>query len=287
MIFYKARISLVDSFATQTITMKSIYMLLVMLQIAGMAGAQALKNETMEKNKEVVRKIYEEALNKRNMGLLKEYVSPEYTGPQGVKGAQGFEIPVNSVINGFKDVQWNIQELIADGDKVMVKWKLQGTHTGQFTNYTPTGKAINSEGLGIYQFKDGKVVAAQVHTDRLGFLQQLGVLPQEFTSPAERIRFIDKFIVPAKAKQAFLERVAINRAFIKKIPGFIEDGAYENTDEQGNLLFITIAVWENEEALKKAKEIMLAEYQRQGFDMPKMLKELNITLDRGIYKAAK
>lgn len=240
----------------------------------------------MEKNKEVVRKIYEEALNKRNWGLLKEFISPEYMGVAGVKGPEGFQIPTSQVIKAFNDVQWHIQEMMAEGDKVMIRWKIQGTHTGQFTTYAPTGKTVNSGGQAIYQLKDGKVVATQVNTDRLEFLQQLGVLPLEFTSPAERVRFIDKFIVPAKAKQAFLERVAINRSFIKKIPGFIEDHAYENTDEQGNLIYVTIAVWENEEALKKAKEVVQAEYKRQGFDMPGMLKELNITLDRGVYKNA-
>lgn len=159
--------------------MKSIYMLLVMLQIAGLTNAQAIKNETMEKNKTVVRTIYDEAMNKRHLDLLKEYISPEYVGIKGIKGPEGFQITVTELVNSFKDAQWNIQEMIAEGDKVMVKWKFQGTHTGQFTSYAATGKAVNSDGWGIYQLKDGKVIATQVLTDRFGFLQQLGVLPQE------------------------------------------------------------------------------------------------------------
>lgn len=261
--------------------MKSIYMLLAILPFS-----MADKNNTMEKNKEVVRRIYEEALNKRNPVLLKEFIAPEYNGLTGVKGAAGFEIPTSLVIKGFPDAQWNIQEMIAEGNKVWVRWKLQGTHTGQFTTYAPTGKTVNSGGQAVYEFKDGKVIATQVNTDRLEFLQQLGVLPLEFTSPAERIRFIDKFVVPAKAKQQFLERVAINRNMIKKIPGFIEDAAYENTDEQGNFIYVTIAVWQNEEVLKKAKETVQAAYQKEGFNLPEFLKQLNITIDRGHYKNA-
>ncbi|MRG44629.1 hypothetical protein GFS24_05865 [Chitinophaga sp. SYP-B3965] len=159
--------------------MKSIYMLLVMLQMAGMAGAQTIKNETMEKNKEVIRKIYDEALNKRNLGLLKEYISPEFVGIRGVKGPEGFGIPGDQLIKGFSDVQWNVQEVIAEGDKVMVRWKLHGTHNGQYTDYAATGKEVTNDGLGIFLFKDGKVISSQVFTDRLGFLQQLGVLPVE------------------------------------------------------------------------------------------------------------
>ena len=127
-------------------------------------------------------------------------------------------------------------------------------------------------------------------TDRLGFMQQMEAVPQDLTlftnrkASADQVRFIDKFLVPVKAKEAFIERVKINRSFIKTLPGFIEDHAYERTDENGNLIFITIAVWENEEFVKKAKEVVQAEYKRQGFNMPQFLEQLHITMDRGLYK---
>jgi heme-degrading monooxygenase HmoA len=97
--------------------------------------------------------------------------------------------------------------------------------------------------------------------------------------------FIDKFIVPAAAKQEFTERLNINRNFIKKLAGFKGDVAYERTDEQGNLVCITIATWESEDAMKKARETVQAEYKRQGFDLPAMLERLHITMDRGLYTA--
>jgi hypothetical protein len=81
-----------------------------------------------------------------------------------------------------------------------------------------------------------------------------------------------------------MERMSINRKFIKTLPGFIGDAAYERTDEQGNLVVITVAEWANEDVLKKAKEAVQAEYEKQGFDMAGMFQRLNITLDRGIYK---
>jgi len=96
--------------------------------------------------------------------------------------------------------------------------------------------------------------------------------------------FIDKFIVPEKSKQEFLQRVNINRNFIKNLNGFIKDEAYERTDEHGNLIFMTIAVWENEAVLKKAKEAVQASYKKEGFDITEMFTRLNITMDRNIYK---
>lgn len=103
------------------------------------------------------------------------------------------------------------------------------------------------------------------------------------TDTAEQI-LIDKFFVPGNARQEFYERANINRNFIKKLPGFIEDKVYERTDEQGNLIVVTIAVWKNADAIKKAKEAVQAEYKKEGFDMQEMLKRLNIVIDRGVYE---
>jgi len=95
--------------------------------------------------------------------------------------------------------------------------------------------------------------------------------------------FIDRFIVPQNAKAEFTERMNINRSFIKQLPGFINDEAYERTNEEGNFICITIAVWASEEALKNAKERVQAEYQQQGFNLPAMLQRLDIRIERGQY----
>ena len=96
--------------------------------------------------------------------------------------------------------------------------------------------------------------------------------------------FIDKFFVPENAKQEFDERMKISRDFIKKLPGLIEDHAYERMDENGNFNCVTMAIWENEDAINKARQAVQAEYKREGFDMQGMFKRLNITIDRGVYK---
>jgi predicted ester cyclase/heme-degrading monooxygenase HmoA len=250
---------------------------------------KAISMNTTQNNKEVIRTIYEQCLNKRNMALLKDLISDDYVGIKGKKGAVAFQEPVNDLIAGFPDAQWTIVELVADEEKVSVAWKWQGTHTAQFQHHAPSGKIITSDGMAVFQLKDGKVITSRVLTDRLGFLQQLDALPQDLTqlvskkAKKDQVSFIDKFHVPAQAKQEFLERVAVNRNLIKKLPGFIEDHAYERTDENGDLIFITVAIWKNEDAVKKAKEAVQLEYKKEGFDMPQMIKRLNITIDRATY----
>ncbi len=103
---------------------------------------------------------------------------------------------------------------------------------------------------------------------------------------AARKIFIDKFFVPKEAKQEFDERMKVNRDFLKTLHGFIEDNAYQRTDEKGDFVIVTVAIWENEDAIKNAKEAVQAEYQRENFDMQGMIKRLGITIDRGIYDYA-
>ena len=244
---------------------------------------------TVEKNKEVVRKLYEESLNLRNMELLGDLISNDYTGIQGEKGAAAFQKPVASVIAALPDVQWKLMELMAEGDKVVVRWETQGTHSGPFLNFTATGKKIINEGIAIYTLKDRKVVNVQVLTDRLGFLQALGAVPYDLTLLAQtntskdQVIFMDRFFIPKKSVEEFTKRMDDNRGYIKTLPGFVKDEVYEQTDEQGNRILITVAVWSSQDYLDKAKAAVQQEYRRTGFDPEAFMQRLNITMERGIY----
>jgi steroid delta-isomerase-like uncharacterized protein len=244
---------------------------------------------TAQQNKEIVQKIFEQGLNKRNQELLKELVAEEFKGFQGKNGADGFVEPLLPLIRAFPDIQWHIAEMIAEADKVVMRWKWEGTQTMPYLNLPATGKTITNEGTGVLTLKKGKVISAYVLTDRLGFLQAVDVVPQDVTvlyskkAHNGQVNFIDKFFVPAAAIKEFQKRVKINRNFIKKLPGLIEDAAYEYTDNDGNLICVTVALWQSAEALNSAKEAVQAEYKKQGFDAPAMFKRLGITVDRGIY----
>ncbi len=96
--------------------------------------------------------------------------------------------------------------------------------------------------------------------------------------------FIDKFVIPQNGKQEFTERMNFNRDFIKNLPGFLGDAAYERTDENGDMIFITVANWESEEALNQAKLKVQAEYQRIGFNPAELLSRLNITMERAVFQ---
>jgi predicted ester cyclase len=97
----------------------------------------------------------------------------------GGRGVAGFTQPVKAVINAFPDIQWKVFDLLEDGDKVAVRWKWEGTHLGTFNVYEATGKKVIHEGMAIFELRDGKIISQKLLTDRLGFLQQIDVLPKD------------------------------------------------------------------------------------------------------------
>ena len=242
--------------------------------------------QAQSSNKELVRKFFEEAINHRDLRLLNDLMSEDYVGAFGEKGPAGFQAQITGLLDAFPDIHYTIDELIADGDKVAVRWTWKGTHKAAFTTIPATGRSVTNGGMGIYEFRNGKIVNIHLLTDRLGFLQQLELVPANPAAAAQKDapRFIDKFLVPAAGIREFHERMGINRRFLKTLPGFIKDEAYEYTDDNGNLVCITIAEWESKEALNKAKDAVQAEYKKEGFNPGEMFQRLKISMDRGIYK---
>ncbi|MVT09903.1 ester cyclase [Chitinophaga tropicalis] len=259
--------------------MKNTFLLLVSMLVNSIAHAQPIsENKTIKMNKTVVNRLYEEVLNKRNMTVLNDIVSEEYTSVNGAKGPKGFEGAVLPLLAGFPDISWEVISLTAEDDRVIAQWEWRGTHRGQFQEFPATGKQITNRGATTYLLKNGRIVHSEVVPDRLGFRQEM-----ESALFKDKVCFIDKFLVPAAAQAAFRERVTINRKFIKQLPGFIKDAAYEYTDNDGNLVFVTVAQWVSRDAFNKAREAVQAEYKKEGFDAAEMFKRLNITADRGLY----
>ena len=242
-------------------------------------------------NEEVVQKLYAQALNKRDFNLLRAFIADEFVCIRGLKGAAGFEEPVKILIKAFPDIQWNIKEILADDHHVAVRWIWEGTHSGPFQQFETTGKRLSNEGVGIYEFKNGKIVSAKILTDRLDFLQQLGVVPYDLSlldakiGDGNQVSFIDKFFVTKTSVEEFTERMNYNRNFIKQQPGLVKTERYDQHDEDNNLIVLTIAVWQTQDHLNNAKSAMQAEFKKIGFDPQEFYKRLNIKMERGIYNS--
>jgi len=98
---------------------------------------------------------------------------------------------------------------------------------------------------------------------------------------------IDKFFVPNNSSEEFIQRMNYNSGFIKNLRGFVKDEVYEQRDENGNRVIITIAIWENQERLTEAKNAVQTEYARIGFNPVEFYQRLNINMERGLYHEMK
>jgi predicted ester cyclase len=239
--------------------------------------------------KETIHFLYDSIFNKKQYEKLSEIISTEYTNQYGAKGIAAFQKTIVELTKAFPDAQWKVNEIIADGNKVVVKQSFTGTHKSQFQNIQPTNNTVSTEGIVTYEFKNDKIIGSQVQTNRLGFLQQLGVLPIDLTNLSIKkenpnaIHFIDKFSVPKTSIEEFVKRMNYNRAFIKTLSGFISDQIFEQKDNEGNLTIITIAVWENIKKLNEAKTAVQTEYGRIEFNPIEFYQRLNIKMERGQY----
>jgi steroid delta-isomerase-like uncharacterized protein len=134
---------------------------------------------TIQKNKEIVMAVYEQALNKKQMQILSQLISEKFEVPGGKRGAEGFQVPVKEVIEAFPDAQWHLRELIGEGNKVFVRWDWEGTHLRAFKEFPATNKKVTSKGVAVFELEDGKVIKANVMTDRFSFFQGLGAIPED------------------------------------------------------------------------------------------------------------
>ena len=132
-----------------------------------------------EENKAIVTRFYE-TLDRHDLDALGEICSPDFRF--NFTGAPSMDFPAfRQFISGFHaafpDLRHNLEELIAEGDKVAVRLLLSGSHRGVFQGLPPTGKEIAVTGMGIFRIVNGKVVENSPLADSLGMLQQLGALP--------------------------------------------------------------------------------------------------------------
>ncbi len=82
----------------------------------------------------------------------------------------------------FPDLRFTIEDLVAEGETVVVRWSARGTNTGELDEIEPTGKYVEISGISIARFAGGKMVEGWVNWDMYGMLKQLGLVPEGATA---------------------------------------------------------------------------------------------------------
>ena len=138
---------------------------------------------TTAEKKATMRRYYEEIWNNGNFTLIHVLFAPDYANydaatPGGVvQTPDGFAQLVSGYRTTFPDLHFTIEEQVAEGDVVVTRWTVRATQQGELMGIPARGKAVTFAGVTITRFSDGTIREDDVHWDRLGLLQQLGVIP--------------------------------------------------------------------------------------------------------------
>ena len=132
---------------------------------------------SLEENKRIVRRYYEEIWNKNSLECLDEIVADDYIEQPGGSGIEGWKQWFNLMHSAFPDVHYTVEDITAEGDKVAARFSVRGTHKGEFMGIPPTNKQINITVLTMKKIVNGKIQEAWTKIDRLGLMEQLGAVP--------------------------------------------------------------------------------------------------------------
>jgi predicted ester cyclase len=113
---------------------------------------------SIEQNKAVVREFMMEVLSGRNLGITDEVLAPNYVNLMTGADLSGFKGMLTAMSTALSDVRFEIDDLIAEGDSVVARWKMEATHTGSLMGEAPTGKRVSSRGLTYYRLVNGQIV---------------------------------------------------------------------------------------------------------------------------------
>ena len=127
---------------------------------------------SLQQNKAIVRRLWEEVWNQNNLAVCDEIFDEAYAAHE-----KGFRAYFHTVL---PDSHHTIEDLIAEGDKVVTCFRITGTHRGEFLGVPATGKPISVTGMWIHRLENGRIVEGRQwgEWDALGFLQQVGAVPK-------------------------------------------------------------------------------------------------------------
>ena len=139
--------------------------------------------EIARSNKELLKRFYKEVYVDWNMELADQVLSPQFTSHDwpkgGPAGPQAFRDYYSALRSALPDARYEVDDIIAESDKVVIRWRLIGTHKGDYGGIAATGRVITLKGIAIYRVESGKIMERWVVSDLHGVLEEIrGSSPQ-------------------------------------------------------------------------------------------------------------
>jgi predicted ester cyclase len=129
---------------------------------------------TIEVNKAVARRLYEEAISQQRPEILEQIVAADATDETAATtGRQGFYQHLQRISETVENVRATVTDLVAEGDRVVVFWQMEGVQRGPLFGVPPSGRPFTGRSISCITFRDGQIIRYCVLADRLGIIKQL------------------------------------------------------------------------------------------------------------------
>jgi len=137
---------------------------------------------SIEENKAVIRRYFDEIVNQGKMELYSEFMAENVLGydatdPEPKVGFENVKQVMILFHTAFPDLQCPLYDILAEGDKVVVRWGLRGTHRDLFMGVPASGKTVDVSGIIIYRLENHKIIEYWGRFDTLGLMKQVGAVP--------------------------------------------------------------------------------------------------------------
>lgn len=140
-----------------------------------------------QSRKDIARRYITDVVEPGNLDRLPEFVAEDVVNHNAVSGVdvqteeesglEAFRTHVEAIVDGLSDRKFEIEDVITEGDRVMVRFVVSGTHNGPMLGVEPTGKRVRFSGIVVYRIVDGKIVERWSESNTIGLYEQLGALP--------------------------------------------------------------------------------------------------------------
>jgi steroid delta-isomerase-like uncharacterized protein len=155
-----------------------------LLMQLGAIPTEAVPNEpsSPEANKATVNRYFNEIMSQGRLEVIDELMAKDFiirisSLHEPFRGPEGMKQFVTGLRTAFPDIQFTVEEQIAEGDKVACRFTSISTHQGEFAGIPPTDKQVKDHGTDIFRFVSGKIAEVWVSENALGLMQQIGAIP--------------------------------------------------------------------------------------------------------------
>jgi C-1 hydroxylase len=144
-----------------------------------LSGSETKGDQVSQENKELVRRWFE-ALTRHDVDGVADMVAEDLIHNSSTnQGRDGVRAELDYWFSAFPDASVSVEDLIAEGDRVVARVTSSGTHGGEFMGSPATGKRISVQEVDIFRIENDKIAEAWSAVDFFGMLTQLGLLPSE------------------------------------------------------------------------------------------------------------